>query len=130
MREEMVKMTKKLGAALEEFDFLLFFPDAGSGNLLDEFCGSEAFRKTSKRVLILSDADIPNRHRSFCEYCGSHGYHLLSASEQEDLKHLYLTYEFSDRFLMLTDHPQCGGLLNYVRTGFLTMEEALEAILG
>lgn len=122
--EEMKKVAEKLNGALEEFDCLIFFPDAGSGDLLDGFCGSEALRQTAKRVLILSDADISGR----C--CGSYEYCRLSAGEQEALKSLYLTYEFSDRFLMIADYPKCGGLLNYVKTGVLTMEEAFEAILG
>lgn len=50
-----------------------------------------------------------------------------SFQELQDLFQLYSTYEFSDRIHVLTDSPQYGGLLNYVRTGELSLEEALQA---
>ena len=48
-----------------------------------------------------------------------------SFQELQDLFQLYSTYEFSDRIHVLTDSPQYGSLLNYVRTGELRLEEAL-----
>ena len=50
-----------------------------------------------------------------------------SLQELQDLFQLYSTYEFSDRIHILTDSPQYGSLLNYVRTGELSLEEALFA---
>lgn len=52
---------------------------------------------------------------------------VCSLQEMLDLFQLYSTYEFSDRIHVLTDSPQYGGLLNYVRTGELSLEEALLA---
>ena len=42
---------------------------------------------------------------------------------------LYFTYEFSDRFTVITGSGQYPSLFNYLSTGILTEEEILEAIL-
>lgn len=54
---------------------------------------------------------------------------FFSMAEIEQLRKLYLSYEFSDKVRMLEDSPQYGDLLNYVETGLLTWEEAEKAAL-
>lgn len=55
--------------------------------------------------------------------------HEMSFKELQSAFQLYNAYEFSDHFHVLTDCRQYGGLLNYVRTGILTMEEAVDVFL-
>ncbi len=47
------------------------------------------------------------------------------------IKHLqiYFMYDFSDRFQVLSDNPQYGSILNYVKAGNLTMEAAFQTLL-
>ena len=45
------------------------------------------------------------------------------------LRQLYLTYEFSDKFRMISMDGNYGTIWNYVKTGLLTPEEAVEALL-
>ena len=47
-----------------------------------------------------------------------------------DLIKLYRTYEFSDRFIVLDDSCQYGSVWNYVSEGTLSVEEALESLIG
>lgn len=54
----------------------------------------------------------------------------LSHAEACKLRHLYLTYEFSDRFVLVSEQEQYGTIFNYVDTGILTEKEAVKAILS
>lgn len=54
----------------------------------------------------------------------------LSHEEACELSQLYLTYEFSDRFALISEQEQYGTIFNYVDTGILTEEEAVKAILS
>ena len=48
----------------------------------------------------------------------------------EELKQLYYTYEFTDDILFLpSDEYNYPDIFNFVKTGLLTMEEALDALL-
>lgn len=53
----------------------------------------------------------------------------VSRGEAQTLCRLYDSYEFSDRFHILSREEQYGGLLNFVDTGILSAEELLEALL-
>lgn len=55
---------------------------------------------------------------------------VISHSEAEYLYKLYLTYEFSDRFIVFADSTQYGTLFHYIETGILTEEEAIGAMLA
>ena len=56
---------------------------------------------------------------------------FISISEEAyiELRQLYLIYEFSDKFRMISTDGNYGTLWNYVKTGLLTPEEAVEALL-
>ena len=45
------------------------------------------------------------------------------------LRALYLTYEFSNRFRMLSCRTPHGNIMNYVNTGLLSQEDVLMALL-
>ena len=54
----------------------------------------------------------------------------MDREEREVLERLYFTYDFSDQFIMISDKQQFGGLLNYIKTGTITREEMIRALLG
>lgn len=79
--------------------------------------------ETGDRILVLSsvgtgEASLPTV-----------SFRKITAEEEKDLILLYHTYEFSDRFRLITDTDAYGSLWNYVRTGVLTQEEAFRALL-
>lgn len=54
----------------------------------------------------------------------------LTKKEAQQLVDLYLTYEFSDQFLLISrETTNYASLFHLVDTGILTMEEAFEALL-
>ena len=53
----------------------------------------------------------------------------LDEEDYTELRQLYLTYEFSDKFRMISMDGNYGTIWNYVKTGLLTPEEAVEALL-
>ena len=53
----------------------------------------------------------------------------ISQSEMCDILELYRTYDFSDKVLVLSDSNQYGSLYNYVKTGILTKEEMVAALI-
>ena len=54
---------------------------------------------------------------------------VVSRETYTKLLQLYLTYEFSDKFRIISMDGNYGTLWNYVKTGILTHEEAVEALL-
>ncbi len=42
---------------------------------------------------------------------------------------LYRLYEFSDRITVISDTDQYGGIMNYVKNGVMTLEEAVASLL-
>ena len=53
----------------------------------------------------------------------------VSHEEAQELYKLYLTYEFSNRFEICSDNMRYGTIFNYVDTGIMTEEEAVNALL-
>ena len=63
---------------------------------------------------------------------GRYGENLLkndADTVSEEFKGFYYLYEYSDNINVITDNPQYPTLLNYVKTGLLTEDEMLEALL-
>lgn len=119
-----MKIAEKIDKLLQKFDRVLVIIN-GNGiaeNLTENFLQSEALQKTSKKMFILSD-------QSISDTMAHHQYAQLDAEEVDAIRRIYFTYDFSDHFYILSDSPQYGGLLNYVKTGIMTMEEVFETIL-
>ena len=114
---------ERLQKDLEKFDRIFLFSRKSSPNVRGEFCKSRALRETTKKILILSCADISDVKCKNCEF------RRISGEERDTLEQLYRTYEFSNRFQVISDGLQCGSLMNYVKTGLITMEEFFEALL-
>lgn len=53
----------------------------------------------------------------------------VSRKEMREILELYYMYEFSDRVQIISSGHRFGTLLNYVDTGLLTFDEAIEAFL-
>ena len=78
--------------------------------------------ETEDRILILSSDETGGASSPTVSF------RKITAEEEKDLIRLYHTYEFSDRFRLITDTDVCGNLWNYVRTGVLARDEALRAM--
>lgn len=63
--------------------------------------------------------DETGRYKDFINGC---------ENEDEYNKYYYL-YEYSDNIQLITDNPQYPSMLNYVKTGILTEEEMIQALL-
>lgn len=121
----MVEVVKRLERDLENFDFVLFF--SGRKAFAEEWAGciAEAVRlkDSLKKIRILSDSDILLKGGCNCAY------RRVDKEEKEALERLYFMYDFSDRFFMLSDSRQYGGLSNYIETGLIAREEILQILL-
>lgn len=120
--KEVIKRTER---DLEQFVLILFF--TGEREFAEEWLSyaAEAMRLEAnlKKVLILSDLDISYQS------CSNFAYRRVDREEKEVLERLYFTYDFSDRFIMISDKQQFGGLPNYIKTGTITKEEMIQALL-
>lgn len=54
---------------------------------------------------------------------------FLSQFLMDKLLEIYRLYDFSDKITVVSESNQYGTLLNYVKTGILTMEEMVDALL-
>lgn len=54
---------------------------------------------------------------------------LLDTESGDAIRKLYHTYEFSNKFIMLSAGSNFGTILNYVNTGLLSLEAAASALL-
>ena len=112
-------LLQNLQMALGIYDSILFMPHTLQENVMVSYL---RYRKHFKKKILflggtimglLSNIDCVN----------------LDEEKASDLKHLYYTYEFSNKFIMLSTDSNFGTIWNYVKTGILTSEEALSALL-
>ena len=117
--------SERLSSSLEKFDriFAIMDQEEDMGNLAYDFCSSKAMRETTKRILILSDKDIPDIQD------WNHQFQRLHKKEMDMIRRIYYMYEFSNRFQILSENPQYGSLLNYVKSGDMTMETVFQSLL-
>lgn len=104
----------KLEAALETFDRVLLVTD----DLQEPFITS-----SMKKILVLTTKNIPLADIPQITYS------QITAKQQTELLKLYGMYEFSDRFQVIAADGRFGSLWNYVETGILTAQEAMEVLL-
>ena len=55
--------------------------------------------------------------------------HHISEMEMNELKKMHCLYDFSDKIIFVSDSNQYGTLFNYVKTGILTEQEMVNALL-
>lgn len=86
---------------------------------------SYEYESLVKRNNVLILTDIQHLKRQSDRVC------IISTQEAELFRRMYETYEFSDRFVLFSlANTNYGSLMNYVKSGFLTEEELIQAFLG
>lgn len=119
MKEQ--ELIQKLQNMIAVYDKVFFLPD-GAPEIVDllNSCPKEQYQK---KMLLLSG-------NMLCRF--PEGMDLMQVDEEAciALKRLYHTYEFSDRFRMLSMDGNFGSIINYVRTGVLSAREIAAALLG
>ncbi len=123
--DKVMEMKEYISTLLQKFDLVLLVMN-GSGiaeNLIENFLNSEALRKAAKKVLVLSDRNVfyTNTRHQYCQ---------LGTEELDAIRNIYFMYDFSDHFRVLSDNRQYGGLLDYVKTGIMTMEDVFQTVLA
>ena len=130
MQEDLYKSTirSELEQDIAEFNkiILVHGQRAGEG-LANALYGYEAIKKIDRKVLILSSGK--NRWECCKEGTGSITWRYMTDREIQDILKLYYLYEFSDRVVLFSQESIFGGLLNFVDTGILTMNELVRALL-
>lgn len=113
------KILNKLERILDEYDKVIFF-DCDI-EIKGAFEKSEILNNINKKVCIISE--------NMNLY--SENFEQLKISEEEKnfLLDLYYTYEFSDKFLIISNDEKFGNLFNYVENEMLTLEEFFLALL-
>ncbi len=81
----------------------------------------------SEKTLIYIDKDFYLKDKVCKALNNKQDYQLI---EDPEVMNLYRMYEFSDKIIVFSEDSQYGSIWNYVRKGFLTAEEAIDALLG
>lgn len=117
-------MLDELRKYLEQYDRILWIEDVDGMpcSLTRAFCESDAIRNFAGSVLILSTKKTEISGQGF-------SYRILDTDEQEEIRKYYMMYEFSNRFSYFSQSALCGGLSNYIQTGWMSCEEVFEALL-
>lgn len=53
----------------------------------------------------------------------------ISRKEMDEVREMYLMYDFSDRISVISDTTQYGSLFNYLENGVITTEDMMESLL-
>lgn len=114
---------KDLEYALEKYDkvFLLSFPEEEEKVYLDELCAIADILNITDKILILTVYSEMDDAKAFTV---KRVYRECS----EEIKKMYLSYEFSNGFYLLSKETLFGGLQNYVDTGILQKIDAAELL--
>lgn len=113
------ELIKDLQNKILYYDKILFIFDK-----IQEIVGSfnKCQGKLSKKIFLLSKNAInSNLAGTNCIQ--------IEEKDSEILRHLYHTYEFSNKFTMFSTDNNFGTIWNYVKTGILTSKEVLSALL-
>ena len=118
--KEQKMMIDEINEDLKYYDLVFLIDDE---SVAKQFCGSEIFTESKKYIKIYLPymLDVKNPMAIF---------RSLSNEEREDILNLYFLYEFSDRFILLSESSCYGGLFNYVEAGWLTLNEVFNAFLN
>ena len=130
MQEDLSKSTIRfeLEQNIAEFNkVILVHGQREEEGLANALYGYEAAKKIDTKVLILSSG------RNCCKCCKEDTsgitWRYITDSEMQDILKLYYLYDFSDRIALFSQESIFGGLLNFVDTGILTMDELARALL-
>lgn len=119
------RLLRKLEEDLTEYHKI--FLVSGSGRTLEELvrtlCGGKWAKRRRQKILVLSSLKSRAGEDVLVTY------RQITEAEEEWLSRFYFLYEFSDRFLLLSDQGTYGSLFRLIETGLLEPDEALEALL-
>lgn len=73
-------------------------------------------------ILIIDLDEITNLRKEQVEP-------LEKEENLEIVNKYYFLYEYTNKVTLISDNPQYPSMLNYVKTGILTEEEMIEALL-
>ena len=117
------KIKDDLTKSLEDYEKIFFAANLSQEkiDLLKKFCDSIVLKDNAEKVMIFTTADI---------YCDRNiMIYKISEKEANWIQEIYFMYEFSDKFQVLFNEGNFGGIFNYVNTGELSLEDAFEALL-
>lgn len=119
MKEQ--ELIQNLQNVVTAYDRILFLPnDTQEVVTLLDACPKEQLQK---KVLILLGSMVRKP-------LADTDWMKLDEEDCTALKQLYHTYEFSDKFRILSVDGNFGTIVNYARTGLLSAEETAAALLG
>lgn len=117
-------MLEFLHEKLQEYDRIILVthlsPQEEWGRILDKL--TVLGNKTANTICFFVETGIECPERV--------PYIVLSHESTQDLYQLYLTYEFSNRFSVLSGNLQYGTIFNFANSGILTEEEVVMAFLS
>ncbi len=90
---------------------------------IERLLSERSKRDPQKKVVLLSEHNVNRPGSPNIEWIG------LPEDSFLEIQKLYLSYEFSDQFTLLSADGNFGTILNYVKTGLLSAEEAVCALL-
>lgn len=119
MKEQ--KFIQNLQNLVRTYDRILFLPYKIQG--IVSLFSNYPKEGLKKKILLLSKDTL---------YSRLDGIDWIQLDEESStmLRHLYHTYEFSDKFRILSTDENFGTIWNYTKTGILSPEEAVSALLG
>lgn len=120
MNEEQEKLIGNISDAISIYDVILFYPYEARENV-EPFIG-KLKKEHNKKILLLWEKDVYNGLDELEQM-------QLDMESFMALRHLYYTYEFSNKFRLLSAASNFGTIWNYVKTGLLTPDEALAVLL-
>lgn len=121
MEEKERFLTANLQDMLSAYDKILFL-SRGETKMAEILSSCPKKRLHDRKLFLLSQEDVPDLPDGIEEY-------RLDEKSAAALQRLYHTYEFSNKFIILSASDNFGTIWNYVETGVLTAEEALTALL-
>ena len=109
-------------------------------NLLESVINNDekviAFADDDKHLLSLLYDELGNRminnvkiYHCVSEVPNHKGVARVSKLEMEEILEMYRTYDFSDQLLVVSNSSINGSMYNYVKTGILTKQEMIDALL-
>lgn len=116
-------LIKELEGYLEEYDRVILVVEIAEEKFMETLYSFCRHNVTSKRILLLS-TEVQEVTEGMIRF------HPVSKKDRNILLRLYDTYEFSDRFCVISKHSTYGGLFNYLHTGWLSIDELLQCIFG
>lgn len=119
MKEQ--EFIKNLQNAVRTYDRILFLPYGIQG--IVSLFNNYPNELLKKKILVLSEDTVDN-------HLDSIDWIQLDAESSIALRKLYYTYEFSDKFRILSADNNFGTVWNYTKTGILSPEEAVSVLLG